>query len=139
MKYFFLIIITAVSFNFSATAGDFEFKCYWKKGIRTDSVLNTMDQKIRAKNLNKLRGDGGYDTFLASNFERVNGSKKVRVYELRYDGKKLPVYELFPNKKMNLNMGTGSTSFSEIVAHTSVARYECEKSSLDVIVFLDSR
>nr|BDD43900.1 hypothetical protein 11 [Alphaproteobacteria bacterium] len=83
-----------------------------------------MDQQVLAKTANKnmKRGDGGYDTFNANDFELVKGKTQVRV-NVENSG----FFVLFDSGKMN-----------HIMLNTVFTRYRCEVTARDVAAFLKS-
>lgn len=119
-------------FLFSQSTEAMDFKCYWEFGVRTHSVTETMDQSKRGYqpgSNTELRGDGGYQDVSANQFNYSSGSKAVEMTDnvFGFDGVKL-----FTNGNLKVSIKSGP------FAGQDVARYKCEKNSIDVIEYLKS-
>ena len=126
-KVFGILLAGLLLLSLDKSAFALDFKCYWRFGVRTDSVLATMDQSKRGNN--ELRGDGGYQYVSANQFSYSAGSKAVEMTDsvFGFDGVKL-----FTNGSLKISMKSGP------FAGQDVARYKCEKNSIEVIEFLKS-
>ena len=128
-----LLSVGLLLFLFNQPAQAMDFKCYWEFGVRTDSVTQTMDQSKRgfeAGSNARLRGDGGYQDVSANQFSYSSGGKAVEMTDnvFGFDGVKL-----FTNGNLKVSIKSGP------FAGQDVARYKCEKNSIDVIEYLKSK
>lgn len=131
-RVFGILLVGLLSLSPGKSAFAMDFKCYWEFGVRTDSVTETMDQSKRgfeAGSNARLRGDGGYQDVSANQFSYSSGSKAVEMTDkvFGFDGVKL-----FTNGNLKVSMKSGP------FAGQDVARYKCEKNSIDVIEYLKS-
>ena len=132
MKYLQLAVFGLLAVFTSTAASSMEFKCYWKFGVRSDMVTNTMD-KSKLKST-ELRGDGGYQIVSSDHFESIPGSKKMKLADANpfgYQG--IANGELFTNGNLNLTVSTGPYK-GQIMG-----KYRCEKTSKDVIAYLNEK
>ena len=115
-RVFGILLVGLLSLSPEKSAFAMDFKCYWKFGIRTDSVLATMDQSKRGNN--ELRGDGGYQYVSANQFSYSSGSKAVEITD------KIPGFygvKLFINGIPKVSIKSGSFEGQDVV------KYKCEK------------
>tara|TARA_B100001059_G_scaffold224976_1_gene251668 strand:- start:1159 stop:1473 length:315 start_codon:yes stop_codon:yes gene_type:complete len=87
-----------------------------------------MAQK-RYSDENELRGDGGYQGVAANQFSCSSGSKAVEITD-----KTLGFYGV----KLFINGSPKVSIKSRPFAGQDVARYKCEKNSINVIEYLES-
>ena len=115
----------------SSSAVAMEVKCFWKFGMRTDLVLETMDQSKRGTS--QMRGDGGYQTISADQFLPIPGSKKVKLHTDNSFGFYMGEGELFTNGNLQFKVSSG------FAKGQIMAKYKCDKTSIDILNYIENK
>ena len=96
--------------------------------MRTDNVLETMDQSKRGK---EFTGVGGYDLFDIKYFYKIENRKKVELIIPDFFRNGNLLGELYTNGNLEILVEDGALKGKTYI------KYKCDHSSLDVLKLID--